>query len=190
MKQKIDEKSLQLSKRLLAIKTLRDIFISKDSHSLKIAFDALESKIAISEESLESDFNRYFIGPLSPIADPFSSIYLDDLDQVMSKSTLKVRALYETMGFTFPQQNQIPDDHIGIELDAYYQLLYIEEVKNIDYLSELRHYFLHEHLNLWIPLFIEKALTCKESPSDAMVYILLQLKSFLIRETNTQGVPA
>jgi TorA maturation chaperone TorD len=94
------------------------------------------------------------------------------------------------MGFSFPQQNQIPDDYIGIELDAYYQLLYIEEVKNIDYLRELRHYFLHEHLNLWIPLFIERALACKEGPSKAMVYILTQLKSFLIRETNTQGVPA
>ncbi|MDD2383071.1 MAG: molecular chaperone TorD family protein [Sulfurospirillaceae bacterium] len=190
MKKKIEENAIQLSKRLQMSKTLRDIFTSQDSTSLKIAFDALESPIAISEELLESDFNRYFIGPLSPIADPFSSIYLDELDQVMSKSTLKVRALYETMGFSFPQQNQIPDDHIGIELDAYYQLLYIEEVKNIDYLRELRHYFLHEHLNLWIPLFIERALACKEGPSKAMVYILTQLKSFLIRETNTQGVPA
>lgn len=189
-KQKIKENAPQLSVRLQEVKLLRDIFTSHDSHTLKAAFDGLKSGISISEETLESDFNRYFVGPSSPLADPFSSVYLDDPDVVMSKSTLHVRELYETMGFTFPLQNKIPDDHLGIELDAYYQLLYIEEVKDMDYLCDLRNYFLHEHLNQWVPQFIAKALQNEEFNSEAIVFILHKLKSLLIRETNTQGVPA
>lgn len=189
-KQRIKKNEPPLSVRLQEVKLLRDIFTSHDSHTLKVAFDGLKSGISISEETLEADFNRYFVGPFSPIADPFSSVYLDDPDVVMSKSTLHVRELYETMGFTFPLQNKIPDDHLGIELDAYYQLLYIEEVKDMDYLFDLRNYFLHEHLNQWVPQFIAKALQNEEFNSEAIVFILHKLKSLLIRETNTQGVPA
>ena len=94
------------------------------------------------------------------------------------------------MGFTFPLQNQIPDDHLGVELDAYFQLLYLEEVRELDYLSELRHYFLHEHLNVWIPLFIKRVHAHTEEHSEAISFILSQLTSFLIRETTTQGVTA
>lgn len=184
------KRDLPLSPRLQEVKLLRDIFASQDSHALKLAFDGFKSDIDTSEALLESDFNRYFVGPFSPIADPFSSVYLDDSDVVMSKSTLHVRELYETMGFTFPLQNKIPEDHLGIELDAYYQLLYIEEVKDMDYLFDLRNYFLHEHLNQWVPQFIAKALKNEEFNSEAIVFILHKLKSLLIRETNTQGVPA
>lgn len=176
--------------RLDDVKHLRDIFNAQNSQELKRAFDALHSCIEISEEDLEVQFNRYFIGPMEPIADPFASIYIDDPDVVMSKSTLHVRELYETMGFTYPLKNIIPDDHLGVELDAYYQLLYLEEAKEITYLSDLRHYFLHEHINLWVPRFIERAFKESEHDSKAITFILLQLKSLLIRETTTQGVTA
>ncbi len=170
--------------RLERIQHLRDIFLSQDASSLKSAFDALAPNTTISEEKLEADFNRFFIGPMLPVADLFASAYLDDPEVIMSKSTLKIRALYETMGFTFALQNQIPEDHLGVELDAYYQLLYVEELKHMTYLRELRHYFLHEHLGLWIPLFLERINNSKAEPSDAMGIILTELQAFLIQETN------
>ena len=181
---------LQMTSRLDACKYLRDIFNAQNSQALKKAFDALGSSITISEEELEVAFNRYFVGPMEPVADPFASVYLDNPDVVMSQSTLQVRELYETMGFTYPLKNVIPEDHLGVELDAYYQLLYLEEKKEITYLSELRHYFLHEHMNLWVPRFIERALSESEYDSKAITFILLQLKSLLIRETTIQGVTA
>ena len=176
--------------RLDTIKYLGDIFNAKDSKSLKIAFDALHPSIQISQDNLEIEFNRYFVGPTEPIAPPFASIYLDNPDVVMSETTLHIRKLYETMGFVYSAKNVIPDDYLGVELDAYYQLLYLEDIKNITYLSELRHYFLHEHLSLWIPCFIERALKHSECDSKAITFILLQLKSLLIRETTIQGVTA
>ena len=171
--------------RLDDVKHLRDIFNAQNSQELKRAFDALHSCIEISEEDLEVQFNCYFIGPMEPIADPFASIYIDDPDVVMSKSTLHVRELYETMGFTYSLKNVVPEDHLGVELDAYYQLLFLEEAKEITYLSDLRHYFLHEHLALWIPRFLERGLAQSEHASAAMIFILMQLKSLLIRETTT-----
>lgn len=181
---------MQMTSRLNDVKHLRDIFNAQNSKALKVAFDALNSSIEISEEDLEVQFNRYFVGPMEPVADPFASVYLDNPDVVMSQSTLQVRELYETMGFTYPLKNVIPEDHLGVELDAYYQLLYLEEAKEITYLSELRHYFLHEHIHLWVPHFIERALKESEHDSKAITFILLQLKSLLIRETTTQGVTA
>lgn len=175
---------------LETVKNLRDFFIAQNSKELKKAYDVFDSPFKIDEEELEILFNRYFIGPIEPIADPYASIYIDDSDAIMSKSTLHVRDLYETMGFTYPLKNVIPEDFIGVELDAYYQLLYIEEIKNITYLRELRHYFLHEHLALWLPQFIERAMSKRSEASNAIHFIILELKSLLIRETTTQGVLA
>jgi len=171
--------------RLDEIKHLRDIFNAQNSKELKVAFDALNSSIEISQEDLEIQFNRYFVGPMETVADPFASVYLDNPDVFMSKTTLHVRELYETMGFTYSFKNVIPEDHLGVELDAYYQLLFLEIAKEITYLSDLRHYFLHEHLALWIPRFLERGLAQSERDSKAMTFILLQLKSLLIRETTT-----
>ena len=67
----------QMTSRLDACKYLRDIFNAQNSKALKKAFDALGSSITISEEELEVAFNRYFVGPMEPIADPFASVYLD-----------------------------------------------------------------------------------------------------------------
>jgi len=171
--------------RLDEVKHLRDIFNAQNSKELKVAFDALNPSIEISQEDLEIQFNRYFVGPMETVADPFASVYLDNPDVFMSKTTLYVRDLYETMGFTYSLKNVIPEDHLGVELDAYYQLLFLEIAKEITYLSDLRHYFLHEHLALWIPRFLERGLAQSERDSKAMTFILLQLKSLLIRETTT-----
>ena len=84
---------MQTLSRLDDVKHLRDVFNAQNSQALKKAFDSLGSFITISEEDLEVAFNRYFVGPMEPVADPFASVYLDNPDVVMSKSTLQVREL-------------------------------------------------------------------------------------------------
>lgn len=174
-----------LINRLNTVKQLRDFFNAQNSVELKKAFDAFSLTLVIEEEELETLFNRYFVGPMEPVADPFASIYLDDQDVVMSESTLHVRNLYDAMGFTYPLKNVVPEDFIGVELDAYYQLVYLEEEKNLTYLSELRHYFLHEHMVVWMMPFIERAYGKRSEASNAIHLVLNELKSFLIRETTT-----
>lgn len=170
---------------LAQIQHLRDFFNAQDTNELSMAFDRFDFPIHVEEEELETLFNRYFVGPMEPLAAPYASIYIDDPDVVMGKSTLLVRKLYETMGFTYPLKNSVPEDYIGTELDAYYQLLYLEEVKQNTYLSELRHYFLHEHLAQWIPKFCETIMGQRSEASNAIHFIILELKSLLIRETTT-----
>ena len=81
------------SPRHCLVTALSDIYMSQDASSLKQAFDALCPNTLVSEETLEADFNRFFIGPFTPVADLFASVYLDDPELVMSKSTLQVRSL-------------------------------------------------------------------------------------------------
>lgn len=176
---------LPRSERLETLKRLRDFFNAHTSQSLKEAYDAFSLEHSIDEDELEILFNRYFVGPMEPIADPFASVYIDDPQSVMTQSTLHVRSLYETMGFFYPLKNIVPEDHIGVELDAYYQLIYLEEVKNVAYLSELRYYFFHEHIAVWMPQLIERAMHGRSEGDNAIHFILNELKSFLIRETTT-----
>lgn len=173
------------NERLTASRHLRDLFNAQNATELKIAFDAFSLPLEIDEETLEALFNRYFVGPMEPLADPFASVYLESEGAVMGESTLHIRNLYATMGFVYPMENTIPEDHIGVELDAYYQLIYLEEVKHISYLRELRHYFLHEHLAVWVPLFIERARRGDDESSRAIHLILNELESFLTKETTT-----
>lgn len=178
---------LYQTSRLERLDGLRKIFLSKSSKELSAAFKTLFPVIAIQEEQLETDFNYYFIGPDKPVVAPYASLYLDESVLMMSKSAEFVREIYEVTGLINPLKNKEPDDFLGLELDAYYQLLYIEEVKGIEYLSELRRYFLVQHMAPWISLFVQKGLSNKDKKSNEIVMIFKALKNFLDNEINHEG---
>ena len=179
--------SSQSTQRLEKIKALKNIFASTNADDLWNGFLGLNSNLDISKDSLEADFNRYFIGPDSPIASPYASIYIDQQDAVMSQSTQKVRELYDVMGFKNPLKGTQPDDFIGLELDAYFQLLFLEEEKNIDYLRDLRLYFLLEHIQNWIFDFVKVVNSNEKEPSDAIKLIVQELKSCFENEIDHEG---
>lgn len=178
-------KSDELSKRVQKASVLKDIFSSTNEDELFNAFSKLNSGLEIDKTTLESDFNRYFIGPDTPIAAPYSSVYIDNTDAIMTETTHKVRELYEIMGFKNRLKNSVPEDFLGLELDAYYQLLYIEEKTN--YLSEIRCYFLFEHIKVWIYDFILAVLSNENNPSEAINYIARELKLFFDNEFKYEG---
>ncbi len=173
-------------KRLKTVKILRDIFLSSNSKELYKAFQCLKKEIFISELELESDFNHYFIGPTTPIASLYASVYFEE-DTLMSQTTMDIRNLYEIMGFENSLKNKTPEDFLGLELDAYYQLLYIEIEKNIFYLKDLRVYFLHEHINLWIFKFIDKVKNYSNKNSKSINLIIEELNIFFKNELNMKG---
>lgn len=175
------------AKRLKAAKDLRDIFLSTNSKELFEAFSSLLEDTDISELELETDFNYYFIGPDAPIAPPYASIYLDEEDALMTKTTMQIRDLYEVMGFKNSLKDKVPEDFIGLELDAYYQLLFIEIEKDIPYLKDLRTYFLIEHVNTWVFKFIQRVLEHKEKNSKAVILIIEKLDDFFKNELKIKG---
>lgn len=179
--------NLSSTQRLEKIEVLKNIFISSSDNELWQGFIKLNSNIETTKVSLEADFNRHFIGPDSPIAPPYASIYLDKQEVVMSKSTEKVRELYDLMGLKNPLKGTQPEDFVGLELDAYYQLLYLEKEKDIKYLHDFRLYFLFEHIQKWIFDFVEKIQSNEEEPSVAINLIAQELKSCFENEIEHEG---
>ncbi|MBN2963555.1 molecular chaperone TorD family protein [Sulfurospirillum sp. T05] len=171
--------------RLADAKALRDIFNSTDTASLWAAFGAISSETSSSAMSLEAEFNRFFVGPDAPLAPPYASIYLEKSGLLMSKTTQEVRGLYTLFGLKNPKDGQQPDDFLGFELDAYYQLLYIELHSNILYLKPLRCYFLQEHMARWILPFVEAVK--QHAPSPALTQIVDLLQRFITTELSIQG---
>lgn len=173
--------------RLERLDALRKIFFSKGSKELRDAFGLLFPKTKVKEEDLEVAFNHYFVGPKKPVVAPYASLYLDESILIMSNSAQFVRELYEVMGLVNPLKNKESDDFLGLELDAYYQLLYIEEVKGIDYLNEMRRYFLMQHMAPWIRSFVEKGLAYEDEKSKEIEMILHALKDCIDDEVNHEG---
>ena len=108
-------------------------------------------------EEAEFAFNKLFVGPMALQAPPYASYYLEAEPQLMGESTLKVRRLYDMAGLVSPLQGHLPDDHLGVELDAALALLSMAKYLDAEEPRALWHYFLHEHLHTWLPKFINQA---------------------------------
>ena len=108
-------------------------------------------------DEAEFAINRHFVGPMTLEAPPYASTYLETEPRLMGETTLKVRRIYEMAGLSSPLQGRLPDDHLGIELDAALGLSGMAEAVAAEEPRALWRYFLHEHLGVWLPRFIERA---------------------------------
>lgn len=103
---------------------LRDFFFATNGDSLRRAFQALalpdapplpDAPAWDEEEYL---FNRLFVGPGPVAAPPYASVYLETERRLMGEAALFAREAYAALGLASPWQGSLPDDHIGLELDA------------------------------------------------------------------------
>ena len=156
-----------------ALVALRNFFLARTGQDLAEAYVALadgeEMSLdlphmeTINWEEAEFVFNRLFVGPMTLQAPPYASCYLEPEPQLMGASTLKVRRLYEMAGLVMPLQGRLPDDHLGVELDAALGFLTMAERFDVEEPRALWRYFLHEHLEAWVPLFLDRARRAKIS---------------------------
>ncbi|MBG3876567.1 hypothetical protein FVW20_05890, partial [Desulfovibrio oxamicus] len=103
---------------------LRDFFFATNGASLRRAFEALAlpgspplPPVPAWDEE-EYLFNRLFVGPGPVAAPPYASVYLETERRLMGEATLFAREAYAALGLASPWQGSLPDDHIGLELDA------------------------------------------------------------------------
>lgn len=143
---------------------LRDFFLARDGQELTKAGMALVKEYGAATvkndpdwDEAEFSFNRLFVGPKAPEAPPYASFYLESEPQLMGESTFKVSRLYEMAGLVSPLKGQLPDDHLGVELDAAVGLLDIIEKQDAEEPSILWLYFLDDHLAVWLPKFLNQA---------------------------------
>lgn len=162
--------------------TLRDFFMAQNAAGLAAAYSHLAAAPPVPDwQNVEFAFNRLFVGPKAPIAPPFASIYLEPEPQLMGRSTLNVRYLYQMIGLTSPKQNSLPDDHLGLELDAYYQLQTVLSQVSSAELMALQEYFLIGHLNRWLPKFISRVKAAPDTPVP-IIFVVDQLNAWLQAE--------
>ena len=112
------------------------------------------------QEALLLDYTRLFLGPNHIAAKPYGSIWLEGQNTVMGDSTMAVQKLYEQGGFDMNEDFREVPDHIAVELEFLYLLIYREneaarkgEPEALRAMAALRKHFLEEHLGRWIGPF-------------------------------------
>ncbi len=64
-----------------------------------------------------TEYAELFVGPRKPLASPYESIYLGGDRHLLNATTMAVRSVYEDQGYHVARRNQLPDDHIGLEME-------------------------------------------------------------------------
>lgn len=121
----------------------------------------LGASFAASElQDLLIDYTQLFLGPVGAPARPYGSVWLDAVPELMQPSTLAVIELYGAGGFEIADDFLDLPDHIAVELEFLYHLLFREaralrqaDADGLTAARALRRRFLAEHLGRWIEPF-------------------------------------
>jgi len=170
------------------LEALRDFFLARSDHDLYLATAKLAradgddltsgSMQTIDWDAAEFVFNKLFVGPMELQAPPYASYYLEPEPQLMGSSTLRVRRLYEMAGLFSPLQDQLPCDHLGVELDAALGMHTMAERSTDDEPRALWRYFFNDHLKVWLPSFLDRARSADDR-HPAIDLALNQLEAWL-----------
>ena len=110
-------------------------------------------------ERMKDDYLALFTGKGTPLAPPYESVYMNNDRLLYGKQTGEVRDFYRSYGWESSFKNQLPDDHLGIEL--LFLTLMIEKYLDLDddvCQSEMRNEikrFINAHLFTWLPRWNE-----------------------------------
>lgn len=106
------------------------------------------------------DYTRLFLGPLDVLARPYGSAWLENEKTLMGETTQAVAELYREGGFGIDDDFTELPDHIAVELEFLYLLLYreheaqlAEDPDRTHAISDLKRRFLDQHLGRWIKPF-------------------------------------
>lgn len=119
-----------------------------------------EDYAAEGHDSLLLDYTRLFLGPNHIIAKPYGSVWLEGGNTVMGESTVAVLELYQEGGFDMSEEFREVPDHIAVELEFLYLLIYREneahrngQPEALQAKAALRKRLIDEHLGRWVGPF-------------------------------------
>lgn len=141
-----------------------------------------------SEEELSIEYAKLFVGPFELGAAPYGSIYLDAGKNVMGDSTMETAKIYKETGLTLDKNFKELPDHIAVELEFIYFLIYreLEELeksrheKALFYIEKQKSFF-NDFLVQWVPPFSEKI---KKATSNRFYRALAQCLLSFIEKTD------
>ena len=112
-------------------------------------------------QDLLVDYTHLFLGPVDAQAQPYASVWLGGENELMQDDTLAVLRLYEEGGFEIDDAFQDLPDHVAVELEFLYLLLFRENEARLaadvaagQAWADLRRRFLDGHLGLWLGPFL------------------------------------
>lgn len=158
---------------------LRDFFHAENSDSMRLSLDEISDFIDKKQQydiehtnwlMVEHEFNRLFVGPTKLQAAPYSSVYNDPDSVLMGKGTQQVKEVLNALDLNIENENQIPEDHISYEIELC--LLLVDNSQQNDN-QKLLHRFVTDHVNLWLPLFLEKIISNAKTQPIQLVATLL-----------------
>lgn len=134
---------------------------SRNPGFIKAASQLRESAgdTASSYEIMKKDFLNLFGGKGVPLAAPYESVYQYPEGMINGKNTSGVSDFYKSYGWESKFSDQIPDDHLGIEL--LFLTLMIEKYLELDDKACCREMkleiarFLNQHILSWVPRWNE-----------------------------------
>lgn len=133
---------------------------SEDQELLK---QMVKTQAEKEKKNLVYEFNRLFVGPKSPPAPPYESVYSSKDHLVMKESTLDVRRWYRHEGLSQASISNEPDDYISTELEFAAYLLaealegYLQnQSEKAKAYIENYNGFCQAHLVSWLPSFVQK----------------------------------
>jgi len=134
---------------------------SEDSkEGLALIKQAMEDLSDDSIAMIQDNHMKLFIGPVSVIAPPWESVYLEHDGTIFGQSTLKVREIYRQHGLQIPNVNKEPDDHVRFEA-AFVNYICMQAIEALekenfpvyDHLIQALRDFMNAHMNVWVPEF-------------------------------------
>ena len=109
-----------------------------------------------SDEDLLVDYSRLFVGPAELLAAPYGSVYLEKERRLMGESTMAAIDFYRSRGLVMDADFKEVPDHIAVELEFMYYLVFKEieaiETKNMEAASaalESQETFMNSFLRPW-----------------------------------------
>ena len=113
-------------------------------------------------EQLKVDFSRLFVGPFKLIAPPYGSVHLEPQRAVMGDSTIDAERRYREAGLDIAKSLNDAPDHIAVELEFLYYLIYKEveamrheQPEDAHEWLQKQHAFLTLHIGAWVSSFAE-----------------------------------
>jgi len=138
-----------------------------------------------SEEDLQVEYAHLFVGPYELVAPPYGSVYLDGKKRVMGDSTIEVSRIYKEAGLFVDDDFKELPDHIAVELEFMYYLIFKEvealekyEINAALQFIKMQEVFLNKFLRQWVAPFCEKI---KEGTENGFYTALADcLKAFIV----------
>ena len=141
---------------MLAAATAIDPDLAECARKLGAAF------VAQDMEALLVEHTALFIGPAQPRAMPYASFWLTDDQSMRHEATMAVLDFYEQGGFDVSEDLHELPDHIAVELEFLYLLIFAQnqaqrvgDAEHLVAANALHRRFVGDHLNAWLGGFAD-----------------------------------